>query len=149
MWSNNQGLMSDLNVKEIGTFQPYARYHHGMDCLYYITMDCAYRAERVDRFVTLLWHPKTDSLVGVKLKGFRFLFDIIRQKLKEEGKEMTESQWIPLVQAVETALNQDAGELINQIERKRKYDFAKKVTRQVALAPEDWEDVVQSDGERS
>jgi len=55
-------------------FQPCARYYGAMDILLYLETDLPYRADRVDPFLTLLWHPGKEEAIGVKLKGFRFLF---------------------------------------------------------------------------
>jgi hypothetical protein len=55
-------------------FSPKACYHRGMDFLIYLNEDCSYRADRVDQFLTILWHPHEDRVVGIELKGFLSLF---------------------------------------------------------------------------
>ena len=54
-------------------FTPISRYYPTMDYLIYLKEDCSYRADRVDEALTLLWHPYSDNLVGIKIKGFRCL----------------------------------------------------------------------------
>jgi hypothetical protein len=56
-------------------FSPKACYHQSMDFLIYLNEDCSYRADRVDKFLTLLWHPNEERLVGIKLKSFLALFN--------------------------------------------------------------------------
>lgn len=55
-------------------FRPVARYYPAMDHLLYLNEDCTYRADRVDEWLTLLWHPYKWELVGIKLKGIRAIF---------------------------------------------------------------------------
>src|SRR5947207_2789396 len=57
-----------------GPFKPAAKYYRAMDHLLYLQEDCAYRADRVDEWLTLLWHPHHWELVGIKLKGIHAVF---------------------------------------------------------------------------
>ena len=59
---------------ESGPFTPVARYYPAMDHLLYLREDCPYRADRVDEWLTLLWHPYRWEVVGLKLKGIRVIF---------------------------------------------------------------------------
>lgn len=59
---------------EAEPFRQAARYYPAMDHLLYLTEDCSYRADRVDEWLTLLWHPHRLDLVGIKLKGIRAIF---------------------------------------------------------------------------
>ena len=54
-------------------FIPISKYYWTMDLLLYLKEDVSYRADRVDRLLTLLWHPYDDELVGIQIKGFRCL----------------------------------------------------------------------------
>lgn len=58
------------------------------------------RADRVDEYLTLLWHAREPALVGIKLKGFRSLFD----DLKERGL-IEEAHFIPLCRIVAEVLH--------------------------------------------
>ena len=71
-----------------------------MDFLLYLREDCSYRADRVDPFLTVLYHPYEDRIVGIKLKGFRFLFDQFRKIVEHLDNE----HFLPLVKFVEIAL---------------------------------------------
>ena len=65
----------DFAFHDISPFEPRALYYETMDFLLYLQEDLPYRADRIDPFLTLLWHPYEDRAIGVKIKGFRFLFD--------------------------------------------------------------------------
>jgi hypothetical protein len=68
-------IVEDINFSPGNAgFSPKACYHRSMDFLIYLNEDCSYRADRVDQFLTLLWHPHEERLVGIKLKGFLALF---------------------------------------------------------------------------
>jgi hypothetical protein len=88
--------------------------------------DCSYRADRVDQFLTVLWHPHEDRLVGIKLKGFRFLFERIKNVL-----ELDDDQFLPLVKAIEIALVGGVAESIMDEQRQARlktcYDEARKI----------------------
>ena len=58
-------------VELLKPFKPLAAYYETMDILLYLNTDVSYRAERVDEWLTLLWHPYRKDLVGIQLKGFR------------------------------------------------------------------------------
>lgn len=113
-------------------FVPVARYYPAMDFLLYLNADCAYRADRVDTFLTLLWHPLEDRLVGLKLKGFRFLFNQVKAI---SGLE--EADFLPVVKLLETALVGGVAEAaMTRIEQKRveeQYAKAKEFAREEHL----------------
>jgi hypothetical protein len=68
-------------------FKAEARYYSGMDFLLYLNEDCSYRADRVDSSLTLLWHPYEDKLVGLKLKGFLAICQILNDLLEDKSME--------------------------------------------------------------
>jgi len=70
-----------------------------MDMMLYVSEDCSYRASRVDMFLTILLHPHEDRVVGIKLKGVRFLFERVKAILK-----LSDSDFLPLVAVLEVAL---------------------------------------------
>ena len=94
-------LIESVGIEKVpeGTFTPVAKYYSDMDCLSYVNLDCSYRTERVDAYLTVFWHPQEDRLVGVKLKGFRFLFTRLKNIL-----DLKEAHFIPMVKAIELAL---------------------------------------------
>lgn len=112
-------------------FSPCARYYEDMDVLLYLEEDIPYRADRVDPFLTLLWHPDREDAVGVKLKGFRFLFQRIKAILRAEGVKLDDAVFVPMVAALEVAMTAGLGAVITaDVERERleeKYAKARKL----------------------
>jgi hypothetical protein len=101
-----------------GPFESAAKYFDAMDVLVYLEEDVAYRSDRVDPFLTLLWHPSKNEAIGVKLKGFRFLFERIQALRKSERVE--ESEFLSLVYALEVAITAGLGAIITaDAEQKR------------------------------
>jgi hypothetical protein len=104
-------------AEPFGAFEPCARYHASMDCVIYLNEDLSYRADRVDQFLTILWHPEMELAVGIKLKGFRFLFERIQTVQRTLGHELPESAFLPLITAVEMALTVNFGsDLTKQVQ---------------------------------
>ena len=90
-------MLEDFGLRnEFGTFSPHAKYHVGMDALYYLEEDCAYRAERIDQFLSILWHPHEARAVGIKLKGIRYYFTLLKELFG-----LSEEDWPPLIEALE------------------------------------------------
>lgn len=81
-------------------FEPTAYFDPEMDQLIYLRSNDSYRANRVDEHLTLLWHSQGPQLIGVKIKGFRSLFD----RLKDRGL-VEESHFIPLCKALAVLLH--------------------------------------------
>jgi hypothetical protein len=115
-------LIVGLEDGELGQFTAGARYYEAMDCVIYLNEDVSYRADRVDSFLTLLWHPKHDHAVGIKLKGFRWLFQRWQAFCRDEkDTSVSDEQFVPLVKAIEVALTARLGEIItNDAESDRK-----------------------------
>jgi len=80
-------------------FAPVARFYPSMDFMLYLKEDCSYRADRIDPFLTILLHPHEDKPVGIKIKGFRFIFERLKALI-----EIKEEQFLPLIKAIEVAL---------------------------------------------
>jgi hypothetical protein len=119
--------------KEKTEYSPVARYYTAMDHMLYLSEDCSYRADRVDPFLTVLWHPHEERIVGIKLKGVRFLFERVKAIVG-----LSDSDFMPLVKALEVALTvtlvaeTDAGEL------QKKYAGARKLAADVRVPSEEW-----------
>lgn len=134
MGSLLQNLVSDAwkapGAGDDERFQPVARFYPNMDFLLYVSEDCSYRADRVDMFLTLLWHPYDERVVGIKLKGFRFIFDRVKATLGLE-----DAQFLPLVQALEVALTGGMAEAIIRHEAQdrvvSRYNQARKIAQGV------------------
>lgn len=86
-------------TQEESKFAPVARYYSAMDLMLYVSEDCSYRASRIDAFLTVLLHPQDDRVVGIKLKGVRFLFERVKAILG-----LSDSEFLPLVRVLEVAL---------------------------------------------
>jgi len=116
-----------------------ARYYEPMDYLLYLEADTAHRADRVDQFLTLLWHPYEDRAIGVKLKGFRFIFDRMREIFQAQGIIVPENHFMPLITAFEVAVTAGLGAaMMATAERKRlseKYAKARELVRSVEFDP--------------
>ena len=99
-----QGLLVEAGIRDRllpGDFEPTAKYYHAMDFLLYLREDCSYVADRVDPFLTVLYHPDDQSrIVGIKLKGFRFLFDQFRKVVEQ----LNDDHFLPVVKFIEMAL---------------------------------------------
>lgn len=97
-------LLSALEARDPEPFRPVARYYEPMDCVIYLQQDLPCRADRVDIFLTLLWHPREETLIGVKLKGFRFLFRRLQAILDGVQVQVPDKMFVPLIKAIELAL---------------------------------------------
>lgn len=125
-------------------FAPVARYYPTMDFLLYLNEDCSYRADRVDPFLTLLWHPYENKLVGIKLKGFKFLFERLKALC-----ELEDNQFFPIIKAIELAVVGGMGDAFMEdpgktrvAERQKKYDYARALVKSqnatFQVAPEEF-----------
>ena len=121
----------------LGDFKPCARYYEAMDIILYLKEDVSYRADRVDSWLTLLWHPYEERAVGVKLKGFRSLFGRLQSQARALGVEFSDDNFIPLLAALEVAVTASWGTRITaQAERDRidsQYQTAKTIVGDVKM----------------
>lgn len=141
------GLLDQIAPEFVGNntpFAPGARYYADLDYLLYMREPHSYRADRVDDFLTVLWHPDADRLVGVKFKGWRLVFDQVKEKLgwKDEG-------FFPLIKALEFALaevcpaHMDRYKGITPTERYRKiecYSMAIRLVNDAKVSVREWAD---------
>src|SRR3954469_24361559 len=97
------GLLEQIAPEYAGGIAPKfvagAKYDPDMDMLVYQQEPYSFRADRVDGFLTILWHSREDRIIGVKLKGWRKAFTTMKEVL--EWKEET---FFPLVRALEFGL---------------------------------------------
>jgi hypothetical protein len=85
-----------------------------MDCVIYLQQDLAYRADRVDGFLTLLWHPDQDALIGVKIKGFRWIFKRLQAFCDGKNVPMPDAAFVPLMKAIEMALTAGLAAIVSR-----------------------------------
>jgi hypothetical protein len=123
-----------------GEFVPCARYYEAMDTLIYLEADLPYRADRVDKFLTLLWHPEKDEAIGVKLKGFRFLFRRLQNFLESTGCKLNDEHFPRVVATLEVAMTAGLGAIITtEAERNRlaeieaKYEKARRLVKEATF----------------
>ena len=130
---------------EAGSFTVVSRYNPDMDFFLYLTEDCAFRADRVDGFLTLLWHPQEERLVGLKLKGFRFLFQQLTKM-----QRLDEEEFVPLVNYIELAvMTTMTEEVLAQLgeerlrDRRDKYNRAREwaLEATATITKEEWQKV--------
>lgn len=74
-----------------GDFAPKANFITEADLLLFVNEDCSYATQRVDPYLSMLWHPTENKIVGFKLKGIRYVFNQIKEELK-----LTDKDWLPL-----------------------------------------------------
>ena len=92
------------DTEPIPEFREVAYYDRKMDCLMYLNEDTAYRAERISGLLTVLWSQEDeDKLVGLKLKGFGWLYG----KAVESGA-LGEEQFGEFIRWLELALYESA-----------------------------------------
>jgi hypothetical protein len=126
------GLAPSDWTEQLEVFEPCARYYEAMDILLYMEEDLPYRADRVDAFLTLMWHPSKEEAIGVKLKGFRFLFQRVQAILRaQRNVTVADSEFPSLVTALEVAMTAGLGAVITaDAERQRieeKYAHARRL----------------------
>jgi hypothetical protein len=118
----------------IAPFTPSARYYEPMDYILYLEADTAYRADRVDRFLTLLWHPYEERAIGVKLKGFRFIFERTREILHSQGVEIAQVEFVPLITAFEVAMTAGLGAAVMAVAERERFDEKYATARELIKA---------------
>ena len=119
--------MSDPAIRELlaslpngharyAAFTPHARYFPDMDMLLYVSEDCSYATERADGYLSLLWHPAEDRVIGFKLKGAKYAFNAVKDKVG-----MDDAEWVSLYQLLEAVFTK----LMSEAPEKWKYVVAK------------------------
>ena len=115
-------------------FQPMARYFSAMDFLLYVKEDCNYVEDRVDRRLTLLWHPVEKRAIGVRIKGYRAVYQSVLRILKAHDATFdSEKAFVSLMSSLEVAmLSGDGDEMMAEAEQKRikeGYNEARKLVK--------------------
>ena len=121
MWTLERCLPPSLAMELVRPFEPSSKYFAPMDYLLYLEEDVAYRADRVDSYLTLLWHPTDENrAIGIKLKGFRFIFNRAKDILRASKIELSDAEFWPLVTMLEVALTAgDGANLLAQATQER------------------------------
>jgi hypothetical protein len=124
-----ESLVGPQRTQKPGGFEPFARYHEEMDFLVYVNKDCSYRAKRVDKYLTVLLDPYKDELVGIKLKGFKFLFNKFIAVL---GGDIKEGDFLPVMRVFALAMVGGAGEMIMDNFRKERAELWRRAEEFIA-----------------
>jgi hypothetical protein len=110
-------------------YQPVALYFHDSDCVEYVKEDCFSIYDRVDEYLTLI-HDKTGrTLIGFKLKGFKYLFT----KALEPAYRLNEKQFVSLASAIEAICTILGEALFKDEKRTLAYQAARKMADNVKL----------------
>lgn len=115
-------------------FQPITAYFAAMDFVLYLREECAFREDRIDGTLTLLLHPHKDRPVGVRLKGFRALYESVCERVPVLRKHLPFDK---LVEALEVGMHNDKGDaLVNDAtarRRRKAYERAKELLQDAEL----------------
>jgi hypothetical protein len=126
-------IPEDRQHAELLDFEACAHYYPAMDCVIFLQEDVPYRADRVDEFITILWRPDRDEVVGLKIKGFRFLFNAVSEILTAAGCHVSDTAFMPLISVVQTALQMRSATLLEKATETRIAE-KKRLTEQYARA---------------
>ena len=107
------------------TYKPMAIYYQEADFLEYIRKDVPAVDRRVDDFLTLVLDMYSRDLIGVKLKGFRHLYERILSK----GYINKDQEFIPLTELFEKMMTIVGDDIFDKIERRQAYEQAIEVTK--------------------
>lgn len=92
-----------VEAMDSNEFKPCVGYYSAMNLILYLNEDCSYRAQYVDSFLEVLWHPYEDKIVGIKLKldDEKLDMDKIAEALRaERGKKIPKGYWDALKKAL-------------------------------------------------
>jgi hypothetical protein len=115
----NQHIIPDLSAEYV----PAAVYLDDADSVEYVRRDVACVYRRVDGILTLVLDMKTRKLNGFRLKGFKnFFLKHLQPKYK-----LVDDDFVPLVSAIEEAIQLIGDQLMNHPERKAAYREARRM----------------------
>jgi hypothetical protein len=72
--------------------------------------------------VTLAFPHPSQRAIGVKLKGFRFIFERTREILHSQGVEIEQAEFVPLITAFEVALTAGLGAAVMATAERERFD---------------------------
>lgn len=112
-------------VQTGAAYVPTAVYFTDSDCVEYVREDsfCVY--DRIDGFLTLIYDETKLSVVGFKLKGFKYVFE----KHLKPLFELHDKQFVDLVSVIEAVFTQIGNEIFHTAdeEKARAYKAALKI----------------------
>lgn len=108
--------------------QPVAVYLPDSDCVEYVAEDTTAVYKRVDEFLTLIFDETSIIPIGFKLKGFRNVFERIKDDLG-----LNDGAFVHLVAVLERVCTDLGNEKFMDSSRKQAYDAAAKLAKDVVL----------------
>jgi hypothetical protein len=115
----NQHIIPDLSAEYVAA----AVYLDDADSVEYVRHDVACVYRRVDGILTLVLDMKTRKLNGFRLKGFKnFFLKHLQPKYK-----LLDDDFVPLVSAIEEAIQIVGDQIISDPERKAAYREARRM----------------------
>lgn len=118
----NEVLKNVFDVTMSDTFERKATYNPAMDCVEYVSADEVAVAFRIDGFLTLYKDRNRQRVIGFKCKGFRYVFE----KLRQQGAPLEEKHFLPIVKLIEAALT-EIGDQVCDEEKRAAYDEAMRI----------------------
>lgn len=115
----NQHIIPDLSAEYV----PAAVYLDDADSVEYVRHDVACVYRRVDGILTLVLDMKTRKLNGFRLKGFKnFFLKHLQPKYK-----LLDDDFVPLVSAIEEAIQIVGDQIMSDPQRKAAYREARRM----------------------
>jgi hypothetical protein len=96
-------------------YVPQAVYFMDSDCVEYVKEDAPSIYDRIDDFLTLVWDETRLTLVGFKLKGFKYVFNAHLKPLYK----LNDEQFITLVSAIEAHFTEVGNEIFARGDKQR------------------------------
>jgi hypothetical protein len=113
-------------IRSASDYSPAAIYYDGADMMEYVREDIPSIARRVDEFLTLVMSLQDRHLIGVRLKGFKYLYNkklsLLAKSELVPGKD--DAQFMLLTKVFEELMTKIGNEMMAQLDRKRAYEQA-------------------------
>jgi hypothetical protein len=116
-------------IRSASDYSPAAIYYDGADMMEYVREDIPSVARRVDEFLTLVVSLEDRHLIGVRLKGFKYLFNkklISLEKSSLPNKNL-DGEFMLLTKIFEELMTKIGNEIMAQVDRKRAYEQAMEI----------------------
>ena len=117
--------MTINTLKATAPYLPTAIYYEDGDFLEYIREDIPSVDRRVDEYLTLVVDMFDRHPIGVKLKGFRYLYS----RGVSQGYFRSNQDFISLTALVEKAMTTIVDSIFGEIERQRAYEQAIEIAK--------------------
>jgi hypothetical protein len=115
-------------------FKPTVKYIEAIDSMLFLREDCFYRAEYVDEYLSLLWHPSEERVVGVQLHAWAFLYQQVQQITGIVESECPFGRVLATIPQVKISMDLDPTE-----EQYTSYEIAREATLGLSIPMEEME----------